>query len=433
MTTRRTAYPPFLDWLAVTDANLWPDRAGSGMVVSVDSAVTWNGHPTLRLDIPALSSGTYRVGTSGATVNLPSGMHAWNGQKWLTCAMRSSNLAAVDGFSLFFGDAAFSNYYTAGFDEDNFPELEYQNNEWMIGVPTTFAVGAGAPTFSGAKRLRMNLTVTSDANPTTVWFGGVGFMPGDRAKCIVTLDDGYDEQYSFARVQAQTYGIPLSFGIDCGLAEGVGYMTRANLLALMADPLFCLVNHGKNNQGYDSIGLTAYLATLAECDAYLSALGVGQSRKHHPLVQSQFDTTLLDALRSLGYLTARAGVSTGTRYWQDKTIRLGDKRAFDMTGAASLTTGTTLANVQTYVSDAILNQRTIFLIGHRFDVAAGTDQWAEADFTSLMAWLAARKNAGLLDCLRWDEWYSGLTGGRQDSVSRRAHASRRAHSDRRAA
>ena len=211
MPTYSKLYPDFHDWLAVTDASLWPDRAGSGMTVSVDNDVLWNGHPTLRLDIPAGSSGTYRVGTSGATVNLPTGISSWEGQKWLQVAFKTNNLTAVDNFNLFFGDSGFSNCYTYTYDEDNYPELIIQNGDWMMKpTPGSFGIGAGSPTFTGSKRLRLNFSITSDTSPTTIWIGGVGFMPKDRAKCIIVLDDGYDEHYTFASGEAITYNVPLT-------------------------------------------------------------------------------------------------------------------------------------------------------------------------------------------------------------------------------
>lgn len=402
-------YPDFYDWLAVTSADNWPDRAGSGMTVSVDTAVTWNNQPTLRIDIPALSSGTYRVGTSGATVSLPAAIHTWNGEKWLTVAIRSSNLAAVDNFNLFFGDAGFANYYAASFDEDNFPEFQYQNNEWMVGVPLTYSIGAGAPTFTGAKRLRLNFTVTSNANPTTIWVGGVGFMPDNRAKCLITLDDGYDEHYSFVRPLLTTYGIPASFSIAKDLIGTAGFMTEANLREMVSNPLVCLVNHGRVNSSYATLGLSEYMSHINECRRYLEGLGVQDGARHHAYIQSVWDSTLASAMESNGYLTARAGISTGTRNWQDKTIRLNDKRRWNLTAGEDMETGTTLANIQTQVNAAIANRQTIFLIGHRFDVSAGVDQWAESDFTALLAWLQGLQRQGLIDCMRWDDWYNSLT------------------------
>lgn len=403
-----TWYPDFYDWLAVTSASNWPDQAGTGMTVSVDPDVTWNGHATLRLDIPALSTGTFRVGTSGATVNLPTGISSWEGQKWLTVAMMSNNLAAVDNCNLFFGDSGFSNYYTLSFDEDNYPELSYQANEWMIkSSPGSFGVGAGSPTFSGAKRLRLNFTVASDASPTKVWIGGVGFMPKSRAKCVIVMDDGFDEMYSFAKGEAQTYGIPLSFAIVKDLVGTTGYMTEANLRELLTDDLFCLVNHGRIHTGYSTLGLSAYVSDVNTCRDYLLSLGAGDGAYHHAYIESQWDNTLLAALSE--YKSCRAGLSTGTRNWQDKTIRLGDKRRYVLTSCIDLETGTSLADVQTQVNAAITAQQTCFIIGHKLEAVAGADIWATADFTSLLSWLRGKQKQGLIDCMRWTDWYRGLT------------------------
>jgi len=95
--------------ISVASKTPWNDQAGSGLTLSVDTAVTFNGLPTLRLDIPALSSGTYRVGTTTATLIPP---YNWDGTQ-LAVAVRSSNMTAVDGVaSVFLGDSTFTNYYS---------------------------------------------------------------------------------------------------------------------------------------------------------------------------------------------------------------------------------------------------------------------------------------------------------------------------------
>lgn len=410
MPTYSKLYPDFHDWLAVTDASLWPDRAGSGMTVSVDNDVLWNGHPTLRLDIPAGSSGTYRVGTSGATVNLPTGISSWEGQKWLQVAFKTNNLTAVDNFNLFFGDSGFSNYYTYTYDEDNYPELIIQNGDWMMKpTPGSFGIGAGSPTFTGSKRLRLNFSITSNTSPTTIWIGGVGFMPKNRAKCIIVLDDGYDEHYTFASGEAITYNIPLTFAVCCDLIDTNGYMTSSQVQTLMSNSLFCLANHGRIHSGYNVLGLDTYIANVNKCRDFLARLGGGDGGYHHAYISSQWDNQLASAMKREGYKSARAGTSTGTRNWQDKTIRLEDKRQYALTSCLDLETGTSLSDVQTQINAAITNQQTCFIIGHRLEAVAAADTWATTDFTSLLSWLNGKQKQGLIDCLRWDKWYSGLT------------------------
>lgn len=399
--------PQIAEWLAVTDANNWPDRAGSGMTVSVDNSVQFQGHATLRIDIPANSSGTYRVGTTGATVNLPASIDRWDGQRWLYCAMRSSNLAAVDNYNIFFGDAGFANFYTSSFDAGNYPELLYRNNDWMITPsPTAFGVGGGSPTFTGAKRLRINFTVISDASPTTIWIGAVGFLPFQKAKVMIQLDDGYDEHYTFAAAEARTYKVPISLSIASGFTNTVGYMTRAQLVELAADPYVCLTNHGVDNSGYNALGLQPYVNQVLTCADFLASVGAPQGRSHHVYVRSQWDNALSDALQARGFKTARSGISTGTRNWQDMTPAWsGERRLMAYTCAEDLEVGTTLANVQTQVLNAIAARQTCVIVGHRLEATIGVDQWPTTDFTALLAWLSGLQNQGLIDCMRADDWY----------------------------
>lgn len=400
--------------LSTSNAALWDDRSGAGMTVNVDPAVLFDGKPTLRLDIPAGSSGTYRVGTSAATVYPP---YLWDG-KQMAAAVMSSNLTAVSSSSIFLGDAAFANFYSFGGMSNvaNVPEANWVANEWMTWRYTTSAVGGGAPTFVGAKRLRFNITVTSVGTATSVWIGFCGITFPKVSALIMSIDDGYASGYSFVAPLARYYKIPVSFGIDSALVGTNNYMTAAQIQELQSDTsnLFEFVTHGFNNQtvtGRDA----AYVEDQVATRAYLRGLGIsGSGPNHHPWVQSLQTDIAIAGLKAAGFLSARIGGSTPKSLHDALFSSLQDKRVYQMINAVSVTTGISLAAAQTAITTAITteNYGVTHVNGHDFAAAdaASPPTWSYDKMIDLMGWIAAQRTAGLCEPITWGRWYSKLVG-----------------------
>lgn len=410
--------PPVRDWvraLSPEDASLWPDRAGTGMTVSVDTSVLFDGKPTLRLDIPAGSSGAYRVGTTAADVVMP---YNWDG-KQLCWPVMSSNLSAVSASSMYLGDAAFTNFYSFGGQSSaaNVPEAEWQANEWMLFRGPAAAVGGGTPTFTGLKRLRMNFTVVSQATPTTVWIGGVFIARQKRPTIILSVDDGYRSSYSFLAPLCRYYRIPVSFGIDQFYVGQANYLTEAMIRELHADPsdLFEFVTHGYNNTSVSVAGNAAYLQHNINTRAYLRTLGVmGDGPNHHPWVQSVYNNTILALMRDAGFLSARMGGST-PKSMHDALYATGhDKRIFHQLNCTTLTTGLSLASAQSAITAAVTTEGygVAHINAHDFAAsdAASPPTWSYDKMHDLMGWMAAQRDAGTFDIKCWGRWYADLMG-----------------------
>lgn len=413
------ARPPikqFRELLAPTSATPWDDRAGAGMTVSVDSAVTFDGRPSLRLDIPAGSTGTYRVGTSSAAVNMP---YNWDG-KGLVMAMMTSNAAAVDGFTtIFLGDAGFTNYYSFAGQRSmaNVPEAIWQANEWMLTRGTTNSVGGGAPTYTGLKRLRINFTVTSNASPTTIWIGFVGIVAPKRPTVIVSIDDGYRTGYDFVAPLARYYKIPVSFGIDrYYIQQGTAtYFSEAMIRELHADTsdLFEFVTHGYNNNNV-SVGDALYVQQQVETRDYLRSLGIaGDGPNHHPWVQSLQTNAAISLMRTAGFLSGRMGAATPKSVHDSHYFTRQDKRVFQQLAAISPTTGVTVADLQTAVTAAVTEGYGIAHVNmHQADAAdaASPMTWSWDKWIDAFGWLAAQRDAGTIEIKCWGRAYADSVG-----------------------
>ena len=410
-------YARWRSMISAESTTPWDDKSGSGLTLTIDSSVLFNGRPTLRLDIPASSSGTYRVGTTGAVCMPP---YNWDG-KQLAVAVRSSNMTAVDGVAnVFLGDASFSNFYsfTGQRNSANVPQANWVANDWMITRGTTVSTGAGSPTFTGLKRLRINFTVTSVGTPTQVWIGFVGVAAQKTPTVIVSIDDGYASGYSFVADVARYYKIPISFGIDRAYVGTTGYLTSAQILELHADPsgLFEFVTHGYNNTSLSDAGsASVYVQQQIETRAYLRSLGInGDGPNHHPWVQSIYSNDAQSLMNANGFLSARMGAATPLSM-HDSFMATGDeKRVFQLCNCCTLTTGLSLAEAQTAIDSACDTEGygVTHVNAHDFAAAdaASPPTWSYDKFVDLMGWLAQKRTDGECDIKLWGQWYADIAG-----------------------
>ena len=414
---RKTPIRRYRNLLALNNAAPWDDRSGSGLAVTVDSTVLFDGQPTLRLDIPASSSGTYRVGTTAASVAMP---YSWDG-KGLTVAVMTNNAAAVAGLSsVFLGDAAFTNFNAHGglINPANVPQANWVANEWMVARAEVLTP-TGSPTLPGVKRLRINFNVTSNASTTSVWIGFIGIVAPKKTTVVLSIDDGYRTGYDFVAPLSRYYNLPVSFGIDRYYVEQQNptYFTKAHIQELHADnsDLFEFVTHGYNNTNLTTAGSAAdYVQQQVDTRAYLRTLGVlGDGPNHHPWVQSIYDNTATAAMKAAGFLSARVGAAGTKSTWDSHYPSGQDKQAFIQVAAISPTSGLTVANLQTAVNAAVTEGYGITHVNmHQAGAvdAASPLTWSYDKWIDAFGWLAAQRDAGALDVQCWGRAYANAVG-----------------------
>jgi hypothetical protein len=406
----------WMEFITVASTTPWNDQAGTGLTLAVDTAVLFNGQPTLRLDIPASSSGTYRVGTTLATLNMP---YLWDG-KQLAVAVKSSNMTACDGVTgVLLGDASFTNFYTFTGQRNaaNVPQANWVAGDWIISRGTV-ATQTASGTFVGQKRLRINFTISSVGTATQIWIGFVGAAASKKPTVILSIDDGYASGYSFVAPLARYYKIPVSFGIDRAYVGSGNYFTAAQIQELHADPsnLFEFVTHGFNNTNLTAAGsATAYVQQQVDTRNYLRSLGIrGDGPNHHPWVQSLYSNAAQDAMKAAGFLSARMGASTPLSM-HDSFMSTGDeKRVYQLVNCCTLTTGLSLGQAQTAVTTACTTEGygVTHVNAHDFAVAdaASPPTWSFDKMTEFMGWLDAQRTAGVCDIKSWGQWYADLAG-----------------------
>ena len=171
---------PIFDILPPWDvANISGDTS-AGLTVSVDNNVLFAGRPTIRIDVPAGTSGAKNlIGTTGATAYLPDGWDLKN----LCIAVRCTNTAIFPSISTTIGDATYTNRWNKDKSKEGHPDgytFPNRNNEWCFlkcgsaTDPAAIAVTGGSPVVARRMRAKIAASLVSSAAAETLWIGFVG-------------------------------------------------------------------------------------------------------------------------------------------------------------------------------------------------------------------------------------------------------------------
>lgn len=421
--------PRGIEILPTNDITRWNTDKTAALTVEVDSTVLFDGRPTLKITIPAGTSGTCKVGTNIADALIPYG---WDKSDFVLAVMHSG-FTGYDWATTFppvplayFGNATYADFWTTGGALSNFPETKPRAGEWFVVKPpiSDWGVGSGSPDTNlmaggvinqTALRCKLQWTQVSQATDCVIRIGVFGKMPARKKATLVwSLDDGYKSWYDFIMPLFKHYDMPISMGITTDLTGTANYLTAAQIQEMHNDPsrLFDFVNHSTVHVGYDTIGAaTAYARAAAARDA-LRSLGItGDGPLHFPTPQSQFGNDLIDLLSAGGFLTSRHSPLTAYQHGRDQMMRSGqDKLRWYLGCRAFLGSATSLATVQTAVDTAITNKEAFMIGGHDFAGTASTYVWTKSDMVQLVGYVASKVAAGTLEVKSWSRWYADLTG-----------------------
>lgn len=413
-----------IEIMPTNDVTMWNTDKTAALTVAVDTTVLFDGRPTLKITIPAGTSGTCKVGTNAANALIPYGWDKSN----FALAVKSAGFTGYDWSTTFpplptlayLGDASYTNFFNvSGGSLANYPETKPREADWFVYKPTAaqVIVGGGSPAVAANMRCKLQWTQTSQATDCYIWIGLFGLMkPRPKATLVWCMDDGYAEWDSFLKPLFKHYDQPVSMGIARDLVGKAGYLTETQIRALYNDEsrLFDIVNHGVDNTAYNALGVTAYYKQMTDNLAYLRSLGItSDGPLHHPLVQSQWGNDLVDLMAAGGFLTSRSSVMNATMHGRDQLIRSGhDKLRWILSADMFTGSGTSLATAQGLVDTAV-TQKDFFMIGgHEFKDSGGVAAytWTRSDMEQLVGYVQSKVDAGTLEVKSWSRWYADLVG-----------------------
>lgn len=408
-----------MEFVPAWDLSKWDDRAApAGCTWTQDSSVLFNGLPTIRLDIPANTAGTARIGTLGAALcSLPS---AWDGLS-MKCAIRSSNLSCVAGIDpRISNDLTFAGNY--GWAQEvnpaSVPEPQYQDGDWLIyqpDVPT--AIGSAAAwsgSISGQVRVRQQFNIASVPTATSVWIGFFGIVRRRKPKLVMSFDDGFASWRSFALPMLRYYNIPATFHVSTGNINAA--FTAADVQAIHNDPsgLFEIGNHGVDNNGYNTDGAALYYSKMQQCRDWLYGLGIrGDSIHHHAWVQGQRGNDVIALAQAGGFMSCRATVMSQAGIDDQLAFTGQEKWMYLVPSCSQPGSGVTVANLQTAVNTATVTKKhgCTHINWHDFGPTdTSAPRWSYDKFADACAWLRSQADAGVFELTTYSKSTAMATG-----------------------
>lgn len=249
--------------------------------------------------------------------------------------------------------------------------------------------------------VRMRLRIYATAGTPSCYFDSIYINYYRRPKIIVTFDDSWESQYSKAFAYMSTLGLKgtiYTIGSKLGTEN---YCTLAQLQEMYAAG-WAIGNHGSVN--------LATLGTVAEQEAEISLeeayIDEFPTKKHYAYPFGGYDNNAIQALKNLGYLTARTIFDHTQSHLFAESMLLTRMGIFNTTSVAS---------TKTYIDQAIARGAAL-LLNYHLIVDSGADvdtKVLTADFNAVMDYVLFKKNSDLADVVTVSEWYEGLSAGRE--------------------
>ena len=379
----------------------WSETTGTGITKTTDSSVTYNGAATTKVVIPGATTGNIQLGTIGATVPVP----LWDGDiqhQRLVAMFKCSDVSRISSMSFLIGDATFAVTLAQG---STFP-YGWKNDTWIAaakGTPTWTKTGAPFP-MAGAQRLRLRWVVTAGAD-MTLWCAKAVMAPLGRPCIVLSIDDGYAENYTFLRPECISRNLPCSFSIDPAFINASGYMTEAQLVALANDAsgLFDISNHGLRNEQYRAdVTPEQYIKNVIYTRQWLAARGLTKGLNNHVWVGGQFDAAGVLMLSDAGFVAARN--TNQPRYQHPYVDSNWPGSLLNIQLLCGLDNTTTLSQAKGFIDQTMQAGQVGFINGHKFAGAPGVAQWAQTDMQALLDYIALRRNRGECDVLSFSQY-----------------------------
>jgi len=235
-----------------------------------------------------------------------------------------------------------------------------------------------------------------------------------RAVLSLGFDDGPDSQYHAGTIAASR-GIRLTLFLIERLIDAAGYLSSAQVreLAAMGHEIAIQgTDAGYSNwvEHYNAVGHDAFVAAIRANIAYFRTLGAdvecaswpeGAFADNIEMLEAANGGPIALALRQAGIkycrVTQIADATIAGRHYAQYS-KLYPRNALLLSGGLSLNNANNLAALKAQVDLTIDNGSWVNQYGHKLAATAtDNDTWARADYIELIDYLAAKRDAGLLD------------------------------------
>lgn len=129
---------------------------------------------------------------------------------------------------------------------------------------------------------------------------------------LVTFDDGYDDNYTYAFQILKKHNIAGNFMIATGLIENKGYMTWDNLKEMAGNPLMHIYNHTWSHVSLDGAGKDKIEFEIATANKQLEE-NLGKNVGIFTYPYGSFNQLVIGVLREHGFRSAFSTINGTTQ------------------------------------------------------------------------------------------------------------------------
>ena len=287
-----------------------------------------------------------------------------------------------------------------------------------------WTVAGGSPVFGTTTftHLRVRMNITTGQTPWVEFYGMEYAADVDVPAFVLTVDDGYADNYTIGAPAFERYGMRGSFAIIADLIGTAGYMTWEQLRDLRDRGHECVVHGCKDGVANLSL-LSGYDAILADVSYHRQALidnglNVRGSANCYVYPQGIFersarDTDIRRALEAAGFVAGRAANQTIA---EQARCRFGvDPWQINVFGHAWTNEPAEAANIsalQGRITAGATDKRDNVLMLHKFvtGTAAAAIEIQESNLNLLLSTAAASIGAGSMKNMLLSELAYAMAG-----------------------
>lgn len=298
---------------------------------------------------------------------------------------------------IFLGQGGFVDYFAHTITAN---DLEGNRGWVFITRPKSqFASHGSADWANPIDTIRIGVTAEAAASGgETMRVGPLYTHLNTRPKVIVFMDDSNDTDYTEAYAYMQPKGLYGVTGVIQSNIDTTNFLSTSNINTMMAAG-WDFVGHEITE--FDTLTYAEQVAKLQAIKSYLQTLG-SSSNDLFVLPGGKYDTNTIPACEAAGITAMRTTIQFS--YSPAISPNMYDFHAM----ATAVTTGTTSTDWLAALDDAIANNATFATFNHGLYAAATGIHTNLAEWKLYIDGIESRVNAGLVDCVTWSEYISGL-------------------------
>jgi peptidoglycan/xylan/chitin deacetylase (PgdA/CDA1 family) len=291
------------------------------------------------------------------------------------------------------------------------PNNTIRAGEWIsFNFPCSyFKVLSGVPSWDNPI-VRVLLKVQAAATKVVeVSFDSLTFGIRGIPALMLSFDDGTSEQYNNCFLYMKPRGIRGTLWADTGTIDHTGGIIHQQLQEMDAAG-WCIGNHANSSTDLSTLSEAQQETAILSCHDTLSGWGLHRGAHYLAFPSGGFNNDTYTAMTNLGMLIGRTTqVNDAITSTPFRVNLIPDTNLYRLRSSTVKTTYMSLAQAESVIDSAISSGSVLAL--HQNQVGSGVDSaWSTADFQTLIDYIAAKKQAGLLRDITIDDYYKLTLG-----------------------